>query len=102
GRVIKYLGDGALLTFPVHRARDAVSALREIQAAGSASWGEFDPRCRVQVKVGLGTVVGGMLGAPGDERFDIVGDALNRLFKAPWGETAGDFVVAPEVAELLG
>ena len=42
-------------------------------------------------------VVSGPLGPPGEERYDIVGDALNQLFKAPWG----DFELSPEVQALL-
>jgi hypothetical protein len=38
-----------------------------------------------------------MLGSPGQKRFDVVGDALNRLFKAPWG----DFKVSSEIDALL-
>jgi hypothetical protein len=38
-----------------------------------------------------------MLGAPGEERLDVIGDALNQLFKAPWG----DFDVSADVAALL-
>lgn len=45
---------------------------------------EFDERCHVQVKGPVGSVLAGMLGAPGEERFDVIGDALDQLFKAPW------------------
>ena len=82
-----------LLTFPVDRCGEAVLALRVVQEDASELWRRFDERCRVQVKVGVGKVVCGQLGTPGEERFDIVGDALNRLFKAPWG----DFELTAEV-----
>jgi hypothetical protein len=60
-------------------------------------WRGFDERCRVQIKVGAGTLRCGPLGPPGAERFDIVGDALNSLFKAPWS----DFSMTPDVTALL-
>ena len=98
GRVVKPIGDGVLLSFPVHRASQAVEALRELQERATALWRAFDSKCSVQVKVGAGTVRSGRLGPPGDERYDIVGDALNQLFKAPWA----DFVVLQELKTLLG
>ena len=96
GRFIKPMGDGVLLTFPPDRAAAALEALRTFQQRGTALWQGFDARCHVQVKVGTGSVVVGMLGAPGEERLDVVGAALNALFKSPWQ----DFSVAPEVAAL--
>jgi class 3 adenylate cyclase len=86
GRVVKLMGDAVLLTFPLDRCGEAVLALRVVQEDGSELMRRFDERCRVQVKAGVGQVVCGPLGTPGEERFDIVGDALNRLFKAPWGD----------------
>ncbi len=97
GRVVKLLGDGVLLTFPIERCGQAVEVLRELQQRSSKMWHGFDERCHVQVKVGLGQVACGHLGPPGEERFDIVGDALNQLFKAPWG----DFDLSPAVLALV-
>jgi class 3 adenylate cyclase len=97
GRVVKVMGDAALVTFPVGRAREAVEAMRSLQAGGTGLWRGFDARCSVEVKVGAGAVVCGRFGPPGDERPDVYGDALNRLFKAARGE----FVLTPEVEALL-
>ena len=97
GRVVKFMGDGALLTFPVDSAPEAVAALRRLQKEASAVWRRFDEDSHVQVKIGVGSVICGDLGPPGDQRFDVVGDAVNQLFKTPWS----DFAVDPEVAKLL-
>jgi len=97
GRFIKGIGDGILLTFPPDRVGAVVPALRSLQEDATTLWRGFDERCRVQVKVGAGVLHCGLLGAPGAERFDIVGDALNALFKAPWS----DFHVSPDAAALL-
>ena len=97
GRVVKVMGDAVLLTFPVNRAADAVRALRSTQQKATSLWRRFDDQCHTQVKVGAGPVMCGMLGAPGQERFDIIGSALNALFKAP----RGDFEIAPEVGALI-
>lgn len=96
GRFIKGIGDGVLLTFPPERAPAAVQALRAFQERANALWRGFDDRCRVQVKLGAGLLHCGPLGAPGAARFDVVGDALNALFKAPWS----DFHVSPDAAAL--
>ncbi|SRR6266576_1349911 len=97
GRIVKVIGDGILVVFPVSQAREAVDALRRFQSSGNALWSEVDPGCRVQVKVGVGELATGPFGPPGDERFDVYGNALNQLFKAP----AAEFFVTPELAEKL-
>lgn len=98
GRVVKVIGDGVLVVFPLARANDAVAALRAVQSSANARWADVDPRCRVQIKVGSGRLATGAMGPPGAERFDIYGTALNDLFKMP----AGDFVITPELAARLG
>jgi class 3 adenylate cyclase len=98
GRVVKVIGDGVLLVFPLGRAKDAVAALRDVQSSANALWAEVDPRCRVQIKVGSGRLATGAMGPPGAQRFDIYGTALNDLFKMP----AGDFVITQELAARLG
>lgn len=97
GQVLKVMGDAALISFPVGRARQAVDALRSAQASGTSLWRGFDERCRLELKVGAGEVVCGRFGPPGGERPDVYGSALNRLFKAPWAE----LVLAPELETLL-
>ncbi len=84
GRFIKAMGDSVLLTFPLDRIDAAVTGLRELQQQGTTTWRQFDERCYVQVKGRVGSVLAGMLGAPGEEHFDVIGDALNQLIKAPW------------------
>jgi len=96
GTVAKLLGDGMLLRFPPQRAREAATALRSLQQKGTDLWQRFDSRCRVTVSVGFGSVVAGPFGPAGEERDDIYGDALNRLFKMPYE----GFNVSPEFAQL--
>lgn len=97
GRFIKPIGDGVLISFPEDQAAAAIQALRAFQERGTELWRSLDKRCYVQVKVGAGIVQCGLMGAPGAERFDLVGNALNALFKAPWS----DFHISPDVAALL-
>lgn len=97
GRVVKVIGDGVVLTFPPERAPDAVAALRTLQRHGSELWGRLDSRCRVQVKAGIGSVIAGAYGPPGQERDDIYGNALNQLFKLP----PADLLLTPELEARL-
>jgi hypothetical protein len=59
--------------------------------------GAFGFDLRVPLENGAGTVQCGLMGAPGAERIDLVGGALNALFKAAWS----DFDISPDVAALL-
>jgi class 3 adenylate cyclase len=97
GRIVKVIGDGILVVFPVSQAREAVTALRRLQTSATALWSEVDPGCRAQVRVGVGTLATGPFGPPGDERFDVYGNALNQLFKA----SAAEFFITPELAAIL-
>jgi len=95
--VIKVVGDGVIVAFPVSQALGAVQCLRSLQEHGTTLWQRFDPRCRVQVKVGIGSLISGLFGPPGEEREDLYGDALNQLFKAP----AGDFVMSAALSGVV-
>jgi adenylate cyclase len=77
GRVVKYMGDGCLATFPAGACTAAVDAAIELQrldhrtAAGLA--------VDAGVKIHLGIVAEGEVGA--DRRYDIFGSAVNDLFR---------------------
>lgn len=83
-RVVKFLGEGALLSFAASNAKEAISAMRALQAEGTRLWSAFDAGCSVRVKIGAGNVVAGMFGKGETARFDAFGLALNKLFKAAW------------------
>ena len=97
GCVIKVMGDAVLIIFPIESKMELLEILKRLQSEGSSLWKQFDETCQVQVKADVGTVASGLLGVPGSERYDIVGDVLNRLFKAPWG----DLELSPEVQEKV-
>jgi class 3 adenylate cyclase len=97
GKFVKGMGDGTLLVFPEEKVGDAVAVLKALHQDVTALWRAFDASCRFHVKIGRGTIVTGLLGAPGEERFDVVGDALNQLFKAK----SEDLYISPDVAALL-
>jgi len=98
GRIVKVLGDGLLATFPPEALRSVAAALRQFQQRGTALCQAYDERCRVQIRLGLGTVLAGSFGPPGQEAFDVYGNALSQLFKLP----PGDFVLSSAAAARLG
>jgi class 3 adenylate cyclase len=98
GRVVKVMGDGIVIVFPVSHPSDAIEDLRSVQEHATNLWQLFDERCNVQVKVGIGSLISGLFGPPGQEREDVYGDALNQLFKLP----AADFVVSPALRTVIG
>lgn len=96
GQIIKVMGDGMLATFPPVDARAAETRCRQAQFESTELWQAFDPRCRVRVKLGAGTLVRGQIGPPGEERADVYGHVLNELYKAK-GE---EFLILPGLAAL--
>ena len=97
GRVVKVLGDGVLVAFPLVHAAAAVAALRTGQARATTHWQAFDARCTVQVRATAGAILRAQLGPPGAERDDMYGATLNALFKLP----PEDFRIAPALATRL-
>lgn len=101
GKFVKGMGDGTLLVFPEEKAKDAAAVLKALHQDANVLWHAFDTSCRFVVKIGRGTVITGMLGAPAEERFDVVGNALNQLFKKLMHDNGEDFYISPDVAALI-
>ncbi len=73
GRLVKFMGDGCLATFPAGACAAAVDAAAALQ--------QLDHRLGVEVgvKIHLGVVAEGEVGA--DRRYDVFGSAVNDLFR---------------------
>ena len=97
GRIVKTLGDGFLVTFPMARVHEGIAMLRQLQAEGTSHWRTLDPECAVTVRVGSGPVIEGVFGPSGLRQYDVFGNALNRLFKLP----PADFAISPELRQVL-
>ncbi len=57
---------------------------KEFRSAASEWWHDFDSTCGVEINVHIGRVAAGDSGQEVDRRFDIVGKAVNELFRMPW------------------
>jgi len=77
GRLVKFVGDGALVVFPAEAADTALQALLELKPAIDAFFEQRGWDCRANVKVHFGSVVAGPFGAAGDKRFDLLGKTVN-------------------------
>ncbi len=81
GRVVKFIGDAVLIIFPESRAVQAVTALQDLRDTVQDLWSEFDAGCSVRIHAHLGSVACGPLGP--DQHFDVIGAAVNDLFRMP-------------------
>jgi len=81
GRVIKFMGDGALVTFPAEAPANAVGALRALRREVEAWLAEHPIGEWVAVRAHLGCVACGELGTADDRRYDIIGHAVVELFR---------------------
>jgi adenylate cyclase len=77
GRVIKYMGDAALVVFPEEEVDRGVQALLELKDAIDHFMGSRGWDCRLTAKAHFGTVIAGAFGPAGAERFDVLGKAVN-------------------------
>ena len=83
GTLVKLIGDGALLAFPVERADDAVLALLELRDDVAALCRREGWHSTLVVKLHAGEVVCGPFGARGDKRFDVIGGEVNIAARLP-------------------
>jgi adenylate cyclase len=77
GRVVKYIGDGALVVFDAEHTDRAVETLLELKLLIDRYFETLGWACRATVKVHAGTAIAGPYGPPDDRRFDVIGKAVN-------------------------
>jgi class 3 adenylate cyclase len=77
GRLIKTLGDAGLAAFPADLADSAVGAFQSLRQKGRDWLGERGYKSQVIVKLHVGPVAIGRVGAPGQEILDIYGQTVN-------------------------
>jgi adenylate cyclase len=83
GRLVKLIGDGALLVFPPERADDAVDALLALRDDVATMFCGEGWSSTLVVKLHAGDVVCGQFGPAGDKRFDVVGGQVNIAARLP-------------------
>ena len=73
GRVVKFMGDGAFVTWPKASADAGVEGLLELRDSVDQLLANEGLNARLVVKVHAGTAVTGQFGASGDLRYDVIG-----------------------------
>jgi len=77
GRLVKFLGDAGLCVFERERAEDVILALGEFCLEARAAAAEHGLDAWLNVNVHFGPVLAGNFGAPGAERYDVIGKTVN-------------------------
>ena len=95
GRIVKFIGDAALIIFPVEAADDAIKTLRKLKKQLDPWLAEFSQDCRLGVKTNAGPAVCGPIGP--EQRFDLFGKAVNNTARLK----GNDFCISPELQVRL-
>jgi class 3 adenylate cyclase len=77
GRVVKFMGDAALVVFPADHADDGVGMLLGLKGEIDDWLASIGWECRLAVRAHVGTVMAGAYGGAGDKRFDVIGSEVN-------------------------
>src|SRR5207248_2611833 len=69
GRIVKFIGDAALIVFPEEAVDRGVQALLDLKEAIDRSMEARGWQCRLAVKAHFGSAIARPFGAAGDKRF---------------------------------
>jgi class 3 adenylate cyclase len=83
GHLIKSMGDAGLAAFPAELADAGVLAFQSMQRQGDAWLAAQGYKTHAVVKLHLGPVAIGMVGAPGQEIIDVYGLTVNTAAQLP-------------------
>jgi class 3 adenylate cyclase len=98
GRIVKYIGDGCLATFPDDRCVDAIDTATELQRAIDGVKSKHRLKVEVGANLHLAVVAEGDFGPDDDLRYDVLGSGVNHLFLMGGG--AGIRVSEPVYRQL--
>ena len=77
GRVVKFIGDAALIVFAEHLVDEGVAAILSVKSSVDDLMMRQGWECRLTAKVHFGSVIAGSFGREEDERYDVIGRAVN-------------------------
>jgi adenylate cyclase len=77
GRVVKFVGDGALVVFDAARVDAGVDAMLALKGDVDEWLTSIGWECRMMIKIHFGTAIAGPYGAADTRRFDVIGKAVN-------------------------
>ena len=94
GKVVKFMGDSALLFFSADRVDEGVEALIALQEEGNAWLHDRGFASRQIIKAHFGSLCCGLIGTRTEKRFDVFGQTvciaatMEDMKEAPWLEDA--------------
>ncbi|HSI87019.1 MAG: adenylate/guanylate cyclase domain-containing protein [Candidatus Methylacidiphilales bacterium] len=97
GKVIKFMGDAALIYYPENAVDAGVISLLKLQENGDKYLEDKGIVCRHHIRAHFGEIVIGELGVRNDKRLDILGSTVNAMFMLK----ATGFAITPEVFRKL-
>ena len=97
GRVIKFMGDAALMIFPEIQADSGIRSLLVLQQEGDKFLSARGISCRHHIRAHFGPVQQGELGTRNDKRLDVIGSTVNTMFLLK----ASEFAITPEAFRKL-
>jgi adenylate cyclase len=77
GRVVKFLGDGALIVFREDRVDQGVEMLLALKDAVDEAMATRHWECRLAAKAHFGPAVAGPFGLSDDKHYDVLGKTVN-------------------------
>lgn len=77
GRVVKFIGDAALIVFPADKPDDAFRAILTLRTESDRFMIDRDWECRFGAKLHIAEVIAGDFGPKGARRYDIMGREVN-------------------------
>jgi class 3 adenylate cyclase len=77
GRVVKFIGDAALIVFPERTIDAGVGMLLDLVPKVGSFMRERGWNCRLRAKIHFGDVIAGEFGSTGAARFDVMGREVN-------------------------
>jgi len=98
GKVIKFMGDAALMLFPEEHVDVGVRALLDLQKRGDSFLVGRGAACRQHIRAHFGPICYGLIGTRNDKRPDMLGSTVNTMFLL---KTASAFALTPEVFRKL-
>ncbi|MDO9577041.1 MAG: adenylate/guanylate cyclase domain-containing protein [Candidatus Cloacimonadales bacterium] len=78
GKVVKFMGDSALIVFEPEKENSAKQALQDLKTRSDEIWRDFGAECNLNIKSDICHLACGEMGL--EKRFDVVGNDLNKLF----------------------
>jgi class 3 adenylate cyclase len=86
GRIVKFMGDGALVVFEVGDASDAAQAVLDLKRIVDEKLAARHFNAVLVARVHAGEVMAGPFGPKGEKRYDVIGQNVNRTAAMKLGE----------------